>query len=293
MVIFELMEHYSLHEKDVRKHLFHSLGRASELWTFASRYNLQRDEMLPLHMRQFLTENIFQTEIQTEATNWSPNWKHCNCFLWADVFNLKHLKRKQHGWAKFENFKNLGPDYSISVWTQSFQTFYLQNRRCPSLTVPSHVRWFQTCRSLPMWKLSPRSRGDVMQGEMDFLNPWKLTPHVWEKFRDSNETTYNHPQVVLQRSEIALRFAFEIRHLRMHLQRETLKDQRRSRGKVLATADCESDDWNVQGIHCVSFSRTTFPEDLSNNTHSRMWERIREFGTSLSVTVMEKCCLVL
>ena len=27
------------------------------------------------------TENIFQTEIQTEATNRVPNWKHCNCFF--------------------------------------------------------------------------------------------------------------------------------------------------------------------------------------------------------------------
>ena len=50
--------------------------------------------------------------------------------------------------------------------------------------------------------------GDMIQGEMDLLNPWKLTSHVWEKFRDRNETTYNHPQVVLQRSEIALHFGF-------------------------------------------------------------------------------------
>lgn len=74
----------ALYEKAILKHLFHSLCRASELWTFAIRYNLQQDEMMLLHVRQFLTENIFQTEIQTEATNWSPNWKNCNCFLWAD-----------------------------------------------------------------------------------------------------------------------------------------------------------------------------------------------------------------
>ena len=24
--------------------------------------------------------------------------------------------------------------------------------------------------------------GDVIQQEMDLLNPWKLAPHVWEKF---------------------------------------------------------------------------------------------------------------
>ena len=42
--------------------------------------------------------------------------------------------------------------------------------------------------------------GDVIQGEMDLLNPWKLTSHVWEKFRDRNETTCIHPQVVLQGS---------------------------------------------------------------------------------------------
>lgn len=32
-------------------------------------YNLQQDEMMPLHMRQSLTENIFQTEIQTEIAS--------------------------------------------------------------------------------------------------------------------------------------------------------------------------------------------------------------------------------
>jgi len=45
--------------------------------------------------------------------------------------------------------------------------------------------------------------GDVIEGEMDLLYPWKLTPHVWDKFEDRNERTHIHPQAVLQRSEIA------------------------------------------------------------------------------------------
>lgn len=35
------------------------------------------------------TENIFQTEIQTEATNCVPNQEHYNCFLWVDPLTQK------------------------------------------------------------------------------------------------------------------------------------------------------------------------------------------------------------
>ena len=123
------------------------------------------------------TENIFQTEIQTEATNRVPNWKNCNCFFWADFFKPEALKKKTTRLGKDWNFQafrswlfylSVDPKFSNhSIYLQNRQysisllplDSFWGHRRCPSLSVPSQVRWFQTYRSLPMWKLSPRSLG--------------------------------------------------------------------------------------------------------------------------------------
>ena len=113
---------------------------------------------------------------QTEATNWVPTWKHCKLLPLGAFLNLKHLKQLQL-LGRFRNFQIVYCRFWLFyLWTQSpkfFKRFYFQNRhysicllrfdsfwghRCPSLAVPSHVRQFQRCRSLPMWKLSPRSR---------------------------------------------------------------------------------------------------------------------------------------
>lgn len=42
------------------KHVFHSLGRVSELWTFASHYKVHKDELKRLHIRQFLQKTSFK-----------------------------------------------------------------------------------------------------------------------------------------------------------------------------------------------------------------------------------------
>ena len=151
------------------------------------------------------------------------------------------------------------------------------------------MRWFQTCRSLPMWKLSPRSRRVTWyRAEMDLLNPWKLTSHVWEKFRGRNECNIqsDHPQVVLQRSEIAPCFWVWNQTSQPAFAKRDFTDQHRSRGKVLATRDV----WNRKGFHSICFL-----------THHFSWRSFKQctfknVGKSSvvrDVTVMVKCCLVL
>ena len=57
--------------------------------------------------------------------------------------------------------------------------------------------------------------GDVIQGEMDLLNPWKLTPHVPD---DLGEERTNIRSPTSCSPEIS-----EIRRLSLHSQREALK----------------------------------------------------------------------